>query len=60
MPKLPDIDQFFSLRTTTDLGLLKDIKNPISKMEKLGILIISETYRARGETLQGSLIWVIL
>lgn len=46
MPELPDINRFLRPRTTIDLGLIRDVTNPISKMAKLGTSIISDAYEA--------------
>ncbi|KAF3677330.1 hypothetical protein FXO37_04880 [Capsicum annuum] len=44
--ELPDIDQFIKSRTTTDLGLIRDDDNPISKAAKIGATMIREIFEA--------------
>lgn len=34
VPELPDIDQYIELKTTTDLGLIKDAVNPMTRQAK--------------------------
>lgn len=53
VPELLDINRFFRLRITNNLGLVRDITNPISKMEKLGVSKISKAYKARGDDTTG-------
>lgn len=60
VPELLGIDQFLRPKTTTDIGLIKDIANQISKKVTLVAAIIEEFLRLVGMdmTSQGSLTWV--
>lgn len=46
--EIPDVDQFIQPLTRTDLGLIRDYANPISKVEKMGATMIREAYEAGG------------
>lgn len=53
MPELSDIDLFSRLTTIINLELIRYITNPISKVEKLGALIISKAYGSKRDNTVG-------
>lgn len=57
----PDVDDFIQLRNTTDLGLIHDIANTISKQAKIEGTLLLRYFRLKGLVLRhwGSPTWVI-
>ncbi|KAF3672270.1 hypothetical protein FXO37_07617 [Capsicum annuum] len=49
VPELLDIDRFLRRRTTIDLGLIKDVTNPISKIAKMTSTMVNDAYESQGK-----------
>lgn len=48
VPEILEIDGFLWTRTTIDLGLIRYINDPMSRMAKLCALTVSDAYESRG------------
>ncbi|KAF3614120.1 hypothetical protein FXO38_35844 [Capsicum annuum] len=46
--EVPGIDMLLRLKTKTNLGLIRDVSNPISKEDKLGATIIQGAFEDGG------------
>lgn len=45
---LPTVNQFDEPKSTKDLGLIRDIENPMAKQSRQGAEIIVEIFRSHG------------